>query len=240
MKPVLAFRHVAREPLGTIDGALRRGGLQFHYVDLFERPPGRFDPTEIAGLVVLGGPMNVDETERFPFLRNEIDWIRSTIDRRIPVLGICLGSQLMAAALGARVWHSPIKEIGWYEVELTEAGEQDRLLKHLDKRQTVFQWHGDTFDLPAGAVRLATSQICQNQAFRHGERAWALQFHLEVTADIINCWLDDPAGCAELDKLDYIEPARIREQSPRKLPALERLAGEVFDEFAACCRACAE
>jgi GMP synthase (glutamine-hydrolysing) len=240
MKPVVAFRHVPREPLGTIDAALRRAGLEFHYIDLDAKSPERFDPREVSGLVVLGGPMNVDEGDQYPFLKREIGWIAATIEREVPVLGICLGSQLMAAALGARVWHSPVKEIGWYEIELTEAARHDTLLKHLRPRETVFQWHGDTFDLPTGATALARSEVCGNQAFRFGSSAWALQFHLEVTTEIIEAWLNDPDGRAELAELSYIDPLRIREATPRHLGPMQERANHVFGEFAAICQRCAD
>lgn len=236
MKPVLVFRHVAREPLGTIDGVFRRAGVAFQYVDLYQNPPREFHPELLAGLVVLGGPMNVDEQDRFPFLATEIDWIRQAIAAQIPVLGICLGSQLIAAALGAPVRHNPTKEIGWYEVETTPAAASDPLLRHFAARETIFQWHGDTFDLPAGAEQLARSAICEQQAFRYGRQTWALQFHLEVTPEIIDCWIDDPDGCAELSKLDYIDPAQVRREVPRRLPPMQRLADQVFGEFAALCQ----
>ena len=128
---------------------------------------------------------------------------------KLPVLGVCLGSQLLAKALGSRVYANRVKEIGWYEVELLPAANDDRLFGGLctsprprpraeREKVTVFQWHGDTFDLPKGAVQLARSAQCENQAFRFGEAAYGLQFHMEVTAEIIDSWLCQSDNCGEL------------------------------------------
>lgn len=236
MSRLLVFQHVAAEPLGTLDPLIRARGHRVRFVNFERDPQAQPDVDRYHGLVVLGGPMNVDEQDRFPFLAPEIDWIRQAIAAQIPLLGICLGSQLIAAALGAPVRHNPTKEIGWYEVETTPAADSDSLLRHFAARETVFQWHGDTFDLPAGAEQLARSAICEQQAFRYGRQTWALQFHLEVTPEIIACWIDDPDGCAELSKLDYIDPAQVRRDVPRRLPPMQRLADQVFGEFAALCQ----
>jgi GMP synthase (glutamine-hydrolysing) len=235
VKPIVVVRHV-HEPRPTIDDVLEEQGHKLRYADLFADSSIVFDPCDAAGLVVLGGAMNVDEAERYPFLNTEIAWLQSAVQANLPVLGICLGAQLLAAALGARVWHSPRKEIGWYEIECLPVASSDRLARHLTARATIFQWHGDTFDLPAGAVRLARSELCENQAFRWRNAAWGLQFHPEVTAEIIECWLTDQEGCVELSKLDYINSARIRAETPLKLPTMSRLAKRLFAEFAAVCR----
>lgn len=235
MKPIVVVRH-ADEPRPTIDDVLEKCGCELRYADLFSHADTRFAPSESAGLVVLGGAMNVDQAERYPFLNTEIEWLRSAMEQQIPVLGICLGAQLLAASLGARVWHLPLKEIGWYEIETLPAAADDRLCQHLAARTTIFQWHGDTFDLPAGAVHLARSELCANQAFRWGDRTWGLQFHPEVTSDVIASWMDDPQGCAELAKLDYIDVSRIRSQTPTMLPPMQRVAERVFREFAAVCQ----
>lgn len=235
MKPVIALRH-ARDGKPTIENVFAREGLPLRYADLFDGEDLEFHPDEVAGLVVLGGAMNTDETDRHPYLLTEIDWIRRAIAHETPVLGICLGAQLLATALDARVSHHPTKEIGWYEIEVFPAARHDRLCGHLAVRETIFQWHGDTFELPRGAVQLARSSICEQQAFRFGERTWGLQFHPEVTAEIIEQWLTEPAGCAELTELDYIDPARIRAETPALLPRMQSMADRLFAEFAALCR----
>jgi GMP synthase (glutamine-hydrolysing) len=240
MKPVLALRHVAHEGLGTIEDVLRREQLVFSVVDLFRESLRTFNPEQLAGLIVMGGPMNVDETDRHPFLADEVKWIRQSVDSGLPVLGICLGSQLLAKALGSRVYPNRVKEIGWYEIGLTAATESDPLLGDCRPTETVFQWHGDTFDLPEGAVQLARSEQCENQAFRYGRAAYGLQFHLEVTPEIIASWLGEPGNCGELDGLDYIDPEAIRRQTPERIDPLKSLGDRVLGRFAALCRANSE
>ena len=236
MKPILVLQHVSHETLGTLETILSEAGFTCRYVELFRDPLPRVEVAQAAGLIVLGGPMNVDQTDEFPFLAVELDWIREAVDLGLPVLGVCLGAQLLAKALGASVTASPVKEIGWYPLQLAPEAVDDRLLAGCGPQLTVFQWHGDTFELPRGAVRLAGSELCENQAFRYGENAYALQFHIEVTAEMIDRWLDQPDNRRELAALDYIDPQVIRSQTPQKLPALETLSSIVFGRFAAICR----
>jgi GMP synthase (glutamine-hydrolysing) len=235
MKPVLVLRHAPHEGLGTLGDALVAGQLALTQVDLFREPLATFSPRQWAGLVVMGGPMNVDETTRYPFLGDEVVWIRRAVDDGLPVLGVCLGSQLLAKTLGARVTPNRVKEIGWYEVELTSAASDDPLLAGCQKSESVFQWHGDTFNLPQGAVQLARGKSCENQAFRYGKCAYGLQFHLEVTAPMIDTWLCEDGNCGELSQLDYIDPAAIRRQTPERIGPLEQLSHLVFGRFAALC-----
>ncbi len=236
MKPVLALRHVAHEGIGTIEDALQREGLPFEIVDLFRKAPQEFHPEQFAALIVMGGPMNVDETDRYPFLADEVRWIRQAVDAGLPVLGVCLGSQLLAKALGARVYPNRIREIGWYDIELTQSGKSDRLFGDCQAAETVFQWHGDTFDLPEGALKLARSEQCENQAFRFGRAAYGLQFHLEVTPEIISSWLGEHGNCGEFDGLDDIDPEVIRRAIPAQTGPLRSLADRIFGRFAALCR----
>lgn len=143
------------------------------------------------GLVILGGPMNVDETDRYPFLSGEVALLQSALRRELPTLGICLGAQLLAKAAGARVVRGPAPEIGWFPVRLTEAGRQDPLFQGIPEEFMTFHWHGDTYDLPPKAVHLASSAQYPQQAFRIGEQAYALQFHVEVTPEIVQRWAHD-------------------------------------------------
>jgi GMP synthase (glutamine-hydrolysing) len=230
MKPVLALRHVPPEPMGALESILEQAGLEYRYVDLFQGVPCCLPLEQASALVVLGGPMNVDEVDRYPFLAPEVEWIREALRREMPVLGLCLGSQLMAKALGARVYPNRAKEIGWYPIELQPAAAEDPLFAGCDPVQTVFQWHGDTFDLPAGAIHLASSPLCAHQAFRFGPRAWALQFHIEMTRPMIDEWL--AVGAEEVDGVGYIDPNAIRSAVPVELPKLEALCSRVLSRFA--------
>lgn len=235
MKPIIALRHVPHEGLGTIEDAIRREGLRLELIDQFRKPLSEFQPELAAGLVVMGGPMNVDETALYPFLADEVHWIQRAVEAELPVLGVCLGSQLLAKALGSRVYPNRVKEIGWYGVELTDAARDDALFGVCGPVETVFHWHGDTFDLPDGAVLLARGASCQNQAFRHGPAAYGLQFHIEVTSEIIRDWLGEPGNCGELRGLDYIDPEAIRRQIPERIGPLKKLGDQVFGRFAAAC-----
>lgn len=231
MKPIPIFRHVPHETAGMLADVLSEAGLAYQYVDLFRDTPAAIDCDGVPGLIVLGGPMNVDEIERYPHLAAEIEWIRDAVKRRLPILGICLGSQLLAKALGARVYPNGGKEIGWYELDLLPAAADDPLFAGLGEKLPVFQWHGDTFDLPAGAAHLARSPVCRHQAFRY-ENAWGLQFHIEVTAEMIHDWLGEPGNNSELATLPYIDPAAIRAELPTRLPPMAAAGQAILRRFA--------
>ena len=151
------------------------------------------------------------------------------------MLGICLGSQLLAKAMGAKVYPNKVKEIGWYSLEMLPATAEDPLFANCEGAETVFQWHGDTFDLPPGGVLLAQSVLCKQQAFRAGPCAWGLQFHIEMTPDMVDSWLSEPGNCGELAKLDYIDPAAIRAATPREFPKMQQFGRRVLSRFAAMC-----
>jgi len=202
---VLAFRHVPFEGLGLIEPALTQRQIAVEFADLYQTDAAPPDTSAYAALVFLGGPMSVNDD--LPFLRQEMEFVRQAVARRQPVLGICLGAQLIARALGATVQRNPAKEIGWYPLSFTEASAEDRLFRGLSA-ETVFHWHGETFDLPAGAELLATSELCRNQAYRIGESVYGLQFHLEVTPEMIADWCAQDANCGDVRELELaIDPA---------------------------------
>jgi GMP synthase-like glutamine amidotransferase len=236
LKPVIVLRHAPHVPIGSLEQVLAHAGVPQVSVDLFAEIPEALPLDAAAGLVILGGPMNVDEVGAYPFLQPELDWIRQAVDRELPTLGICLGAQLLAKALGQRVYRNPVKEIGWYDIELLPAAREDRLFGGRGPVETVFQWHGDTFDLPDRAVHLARGDSCSSQAFRVGPSAYGVQFHVEMTPALIDEWLEEPHFSAEVAALDYIDPAAIRAQVPHRIAAMDSFSQCLLGRFAAWCR----
>jgi len=222
---VLAFRHVPFEDAGLIAPALEARGIELVYADAYRDAEAHPDWHSAAGLLFMGGPMSANDG--LPFIRREIAIIEAAVAAGRPVLGICLGAQLLARALGARVYRNPVKEIGWGPVYWTQAAARDRLFGGLRSPETVFHWHGETFDLPPGAEWLAWSDACRNQAFRAGSNAYGLQFHLEVTPDIIAAWCREDVNSGAVREL----PAPIDPSA--HATGVARLAAQVFDRWAA-------
>jgi GMP synthase-like glutamine amidotransferase len=189
----LAFRHVPFEGLGYIETALESRGIGFDYCDLYLPGAQLPDPSAYSGLIFMGGPMSVNDG--LPYLAEEQRLIQRAIPAGIPILGICLGSQLIAKALGARVYRNREKEIGWFDIQLTEAGRSDAVLESLGSSERLFHWHSETFELPQKAERLAWSERTPQQAFRYGGSVYALQFHLEVTPAMIAEWCEEDNKC---------------------------------------------
>ncbi len=201
---------------------LERRGISLEYVDLFRDEDQAFEPAKAAGLIFLGGPMSVNDDVEY--LRRETEIISRAIEVGPPVLGICLGAQLIAKAAGASVYRNKMKEIGWFDVHLTETGQADPLFTGVERCATVFHWHGETFDLPEGASWLAYSERCRHQAFRLGQ-ACGLQFHLEVTPAMIEQWCTEDANCGDVRQLDA--PLDIWRDQDR----LESLSEKVFGNW---------
>jgi GMP synthase (glutamine-hydrolysing) len=227
--PWLAIRHVPHEHLGTLSAVLEQAGMTYQYRDVFRGDSVPQELSGLRGLIVMGGPMGVYEGDRYPFLRSEQDLIRKAADSGVPVLGICLGAQLVAAALGARVYPGPRKEIGWYEVERVETS--DPVMSTLPASFMAFHWHGDTFDLPEGATRLARSALYENQAFRWGRNVYALQFHFEVNAAMVSEWLADPGCQTELASVSATAADAVRQQAAQWAESLETLSAPVLRRF---------
>lgn len=230
MAEVLVLQHEDCEPLGTIEDALRAAGLSFRYVRGYTGEPVPGDITDAPGLVVMGGPMGAYETERYPFLVDEMRLIEQALAHNVPILGVCLGSQLLASVLGASVRPSGRQEIGWHPITRTGTAADDPLGRTLPPRFMGFHWHGDMFDVPPGAARLAFSDPTPCQAFRYGESAYGVQFHMEITEAIARDWTRLFAG--ELAGAG-LNAASILDALPDHLPALRQTARAFFGAWAA-------
>ena len=227
MKTAAVIRHVYFEDLGSFAEPLRRAGYKCHYYDVGLRGLPALDPVANGLVIVLGAPVGVYEEDKYPFLREELDLLKARADAGRPIFGICLGAQLVAHALGARVYPSGIKEIGWGPVDLTDAASTTPL-RHL-VGTTVLHWHGDTFDLPQSAVHLASTAMCRNQAFSSGSNILCVQFHPEVEPTAgIEPWLVGHA--AELGSAG-IDPRQLRDGAKAAGPSLPAKARKVFGEW---------
>jgi GMP synthase (glutamine-hydrolysing) len=193
---VLILKNVPNEGPGTIEDFLVDKAIPYQIAEMSSEdvPDGRDADT----LIILGGYMSVNEADIYPFITKEIDLVKEFIGRGKKIFGVCLGAQIMAKALGATVYAGPEKEIGWYDIELLDVGLRDPLITKLAihpragdfwKKFKVFHWHGETFDVPPGAERIARSALYPNQAFRYGKNAYAFQFHIEVKKETIFEWL---------------------------------------------------
>ncbi len=227
----VVIRHVAFEDLGSFAGPLTRLGYRIEYLDAGLDDLSRIDATGADLLVVLGGPINACDDRQYPFLADEVRVLERRLGADRPTLGICLGGQLMARALGARVYGAGTKEVGWGPLSLTAAGGASAL-RHLAPHETpVLHWHGDTFDLPRGAVHLASTDACENQAFGWGARGLALQFHPEATGRGLERWFI--GHTLEIETTPGISVAALRAATAAAAPRLERQGPAFFEEWLA-------
>jgi GMP synthase (glutamine-hydrolysing) len=226
-KSVVAVRHIQFEHLGAFEPVLRRRGYTVRYCDIGLYDVRSIDPVAHDLVIVLGGPIGAYEDDAYPFLRRELALLERRLAAARPTLGICLGAQLMARALGARVFPAPTKEIGWGELQLSEAGRAGPL-RHL-AGVPVLQWHGDTFDLPGGAELLASTEICANQAFSLGRHALACQFHPEIRGLGFERWLIGHA--VEIAAAPGISPAALRHDTQRFAPHSARSGEACLSEW---------
>lgn len=225
---VLVLQHAQPENLGIFEDLLTERSITPQYVQSFA---GEKVPIELAhhsGLIVLGGPMGVYEEKQYPFLSDERKLIEHTLKDGKPLLGVCLGSQLIASVLGAEVTKGAAKEIGWHTLKLTPSAWTDALWENLPREFMGFHWHGDVFSLPHGATLLASSNQTQKQAFRYSEKVYAFLFHLEVTAPLIEGMTQTFQN--ELAEAN-IDGGKILEATPQHLPALQEIGRKVFERW---------
>lgn len=229
MGKVYVLQHVDCEKPGLILQALETRGFEPEYVRGYRGQTVPREMGEAAGLVIMGGPMGVYENHRYPFLNDEMRVIENALQNQKPVLGVCLGSQLLAAALGAAVTKGRQKEIGWFPVTLSAAAKDDAFWQGVSRTFTALHWHGDVFELPRGAACLASSALTGQQAFRFGKNAYGILFHIEPTAETLR-------GMAEAFPEELSEAGtsaqKIIEESRRHLPPLAAIARTVFRRWA--------
>lgn len=180
-RKALIIQHVACETAGEIDFALTELGVARETVKVFADQTVPADLRDATCLVIMGGPMSVNDASLLPHIRDEMRLVESALKANVPILGVCLGSQLLASVLGASVRSAPRKEIGWHEVTVSEEGRGDPLFRNFAPRFDALHWHGEVYELPGGAVHLASSQLTSIQAFRYGKAAYGVLFHMEVT-----------------------------------------------------------
>jgi len=230
MKTAIAIRHVHFEDLGSLEPAIERAGYRVRYADCGVDQIGELDPVASDLVVVLGGPVGAYEDHIYPWLKDELNLLETRLRANRPTIGVCLGAQLMARALGARVYPAGLKEIGWGEIILGPAG-CESAIRHLGQDDTaVLHWHGDTFDLPTGATLLASTEKFSNQAFSWGRNAIGFQFHPEATAARLEQWFIGHACEIAGAKISV---AALRADSARYAARLESQARKSFEEWLA-------
>lgn len=225
MKNAVAIRHVAFEDAGTLEPVLKDRGIDLRYLEagVDDLSPAK----DVDLLVVLGGPIGIYEVDRYPFLKQELATIETAVKKGVPVIGICLGCQALAAVLAARVYPGKQKELGWDEMTLTEEGKASPLGAIEGVR--VLNWHGDTFDLPSGATRLASTAITPNQAaFTYGPKVLALQFHVELTERDLEKWLIGHTLELSTSKVDL---GKMRAETARYAPAANAASQRLFNDW---------
>ena len=225
----LVLRHTQAEGLGLLGNVLRDVGVHHRYLDMTRGEPPPRDLRAVGGLIVLGGPMAVYESDKYPWMKKELDLLEKLLTAGRPVLGICLGAQMIAHTLGARVYAGERREVGWAPVTLTDDGKSDPCFGGVGDTLEVFHLHGDTYELPPDASNLATTPLYEQQAFSWGDTVYGLQFHLEFTDAII-------ARIASESEAAYIQgagvdPQQLVAESGPKVRALGDAAQRIFTAY---------
>jgi len=222
------LQHASIEGLGSIEDWIISKGHHLTSTQLYENTNFP-EIDEIDWLIIMGGPMSVYEEEKYQWLIPEKQFIRQAIDNKKIVLGICLGSQLIANVLGARVYPNKFKEIGWFRVRMTSDAAHSKLFNFFPKQLTVFQWHGDTFDIPSGAIHIAASEACNNQAFVFKDKVVALQFHFETNLEDIDEMVNNFSN--ELVKSEYVQTAYEIEEGKKYIKVNTGYMNNILDEL---------
>ncbi len=230
MKNILILQHEAHEGIGAWEPLFKSQNRQVTVRHLYaeEKVPLAEELIQWDGIVLMGGSMSANDGEKLEFIRDELKMIPQAIELKIPLLGVCLGSQLIAKALGAKVKKGAQKEIGWYPLQLALSASKDQLMGGLSGPMMMFQWHGETFDLPSGAVHLAKSELYPNQAFKYTDRVYGLQFHCEMTDAMIRDWIEK--GRDEIVQAG-LSPEFILEKTPKYLPTLRHWATQIATKW---------
>ena len=223
-----SLMHVAFEDAASIETWAQQHGHSLTYTHLYDgQKLPEIDPFDM--LAIMGGPMNIYEHQSHPWLIEEKAFIKQAIDAGKKVIGVCLGAQLIADVLGAKVTANPNKEIGWFPIQLTPKGKDHSLFSDLPEKLDVFHWHGDTFSIPPGAMPLAGSAACNNQAFQYKDHVLGLQFHMEYTTESIDKMLTHCAD--EIVRAPYIQDAGTIRSGYEKIPQATAHLFRLLDTF---------
>lgn len=229
MKPILCIRNQTDAPLGIAADVFASAGAPYRYLDAWKTTNWP-EVEDISAVVVLGGGMNAQQFNGHPWLRDVYGFVDKVLESGVPILGVCLGAQILAHALGAEVRPSPVREVGFHPIVATDAGRTDPVLDSFASGMRVFQWHEDAFDLPDGAKLLYSSFAVPYQAFRYGDRAYATQFHFEVTPGIIAGWCDD-TDPEEMEKYWGVTSQDLLDEAARHLPRQQEAGSRTMISF---------
>ena len=220
------LQHVPFEGLGSMESALKTGGHQLSCTHLYKDPI--FPSIEkVDWLIIMGGPMGVHDETEHPWLKPEKEFIHQAIATGKTVLGICLGAQLIASALGSHVYKNQHKEIGWFDIHRNSKADTTVLSSAIPQQAEVFHWHGDTFDIPAGAQPLASSRACQNQGFIFDNRVVGLQFHLETTPELVQELINNSRD--ELDGSSYVQSEQAMVARPQRFTRINQIMAAILE-----------